>query len=305
MPETLIELEGHNGQRFTVAGPGAGARGVYLAPENDGTEFDLLYDAPVKTIWNSTAFQLGASYGGMREEKYEFTLAFHVIESATAAWRDNDSALRKAFSYEKRSKLWVQVDDSRRRLDVQLASNPRVKVGTDPNGRQYGLVLVPLAAAYPRWMEADVTATFVTTKDTTNGSTELGSVKIANPTDTEIWLKWVLQGTGAIKWTLPDFSFGDDRFDRATKDADRMIVMPELRANENVRVDTDEMAMEGQVVSSLDTAVYQRMNGKMFLYPVPPYTPETTLPVAVTGAPQGAGLQVRVPRLWTRPWGLE
>ncbi|QIS16407.1 phage tail protein [Nocardia arthritidis] len=305
MTDVLIELEGQNGEWFTVSGLGAGDRGVYLAPENEGTEFDGLYDAPVKTIWNSTAFQLGASYGGMREEKYQFTLAFHVVGSDENPWRYADSALRKAFSYEKRSKIWVEVEDSRRWLAVQLVSNPRVKVGHDPHGQQYGLVLLPLAAAHPRWMEPEVTDQFVTTKDSTDGSTELGSVRISNPTDSEIWLKWMLQGTSGIKWTLPDFSFGDDRFDRADRDKDRMLVMPELRTGENVRVDTDEMGMEGQVVSSLDTAVYQRMNGKMFLYPIPPYTAETVLPVAVTGAPKGAGLQVRCPRPWTRPWGLE
>ncbi|WP_036529139.1 hypothetical protein [Nocardia sp. CNY236] len=305
MSDTIFQLEGHNGEWFTVSGAGAGDRGVHLAPESDGTEFDGLYDAPVSTIWNSTAFQLGASYGGMREDKYEFTLAFHVMEAGGNPWRHNDSALRKAFSYEQRSKLWVQVDDSRRWLDVQLVANPRLKAGFDPNGQEYGLVLVPLAAAYPRWMEADATDQFVTTTDTTGGGSEMGSVTVSNPTDTEIWLKWMIQGADGIQWTLPDFSFGDDRFDRAYQDADRMIAMPALLVGEHVRVDTDEMGMEGQVNSSLDTAVYQRMNGKMFLYPIPPYTPETQLPVSVTGAPAGAGVQVRCPRPWTRPWGLE
>ncbi|WP_282778320.1 MULTISPECIES: phage tail protein [unclassified Nocardia] len=305
MNEALIEVEGHNGEWFTVAGTGAGDRGVHLASENDGTEFAGLYDAPVTTIWNSTAFQLGATYGGIREDKYDFTLAFHVTETAANPWRYNDSALRKAFSYEKRSKLWVQVDDSRRWLDVQLVSNPRLKVGFDPNGQQYGLVLLPLAAAYPRWLEVEATDEFVAATDTTDGSTELGSVVVSNPTDTEIWLKWMIQGSSGIRWTLPDFSFGDDRFDRADADADRMIAMPELLDGEHVRVDTDEMGLEGQVNSSLDTAVYQRMNGKMFLYPIPPYTPDTELPVVVSGAPAGAGVQVRCPRPWTRPWGLE
>ncbi len=45
------------------------------------------------------------------------------------------------------------------------------------------------------------------------------------------------------------------------------------------------------------------MNGQRFCYPLPGATPETKIPVSVTGAPVGAGVQVRCPRPWPRPWG--
>ncbi|HET8667332.1 MAG TPA: hypothetical protein VFM10_05070, partial [Terriglobales bacterium] len=94
-------------------------------------------------------------------------------------------------------------------------------------------------------------------------------------------------------------------FNRPVDDAGRMIVMPALTNGENILVDTDPLAIAGQVVSSTDTQVYQRMNGRMFVYPIPAYTSPTAIPVAVTRAQAGNGVQVRVPRSWTRPWGLE
>ena len=79
--------------------------------------------------------------------------------------------------------------------------------------------------------------------------------------------------------------------------------MPPLIAGEHLRVDTDEDTT--QVESNIDTQPYLRMGGVRFLYPIPPYTPPTELPVAVTGAPAGVGVQVRCPRVWGRPWGLQ
>lgn len=44
--DTLVELEGVNGEWFTLAGPGEGDRGVYL-----GTDVKGLYDPPVKVVY--------------------------------------------------------------------------------------------------------------------------------------------------------------------------------------------------------------------------------------------------------------
>ncbi len=299
----LITYEGWNLERFIISGEGESDRGIVLAPASKGTAFEDMYDAPVSTIYNSTAFQIGATFGGTRDEMYNFTLAFHVKKTGDASWRLNESRFRKALSYKKNCKIEVRVDDSYRWLNVKMFSNPKLRVEFDPNSQKYGLLLVTFAAEYPRWLEDDVTDTFTTVSNTVGGGTELSVVTVSNPTDVEIWLKWVTQGIAGIIWILPDFSFNDDRFDRAVLDDDRMVQLPELLANEHVLVDTDEMA--DQVNSSLDTAVYQRMNGRQFLYPIPPYTEPIDIMVAVQKAPIGAGLQVRCPRAWTRPWGLE
>ena len=44
---------------------------------------------------------------------------------------------------------------------------------------------------------------------------------------------------------------------------------------------------------------------QFFVHEIPPYTPVTELPIAVSGAPAGgARAELHQPRLWSRPWGL-
>lgn len=304
--DLLITLTGWNNADFVLAGDGEGDKGIKLATADLGTVFEDMYDAPVEALYTSTAFQIGGTYGGIREGMYEFQLAFNVRATPGTPWRINDSRFRKALSYKKDARIRVKVgDEPERYLVVRMRKSPKLKVKVDPNRHKYGLLLVTFVAPYPRWMQDDVTDQFVTTENHTVSGSEIGSVTVANPTSEEIWLKWMLQGGAGVRWSVPDHSWGDDRWDRAEVDEDRVIVMPELTAGENVRIDTDEMAMQGQVVSSTDTEIFQRMNGVEFLYPVPPYTAPTELPIAVSGADIGAGIQVRCPRPWARPWGMD
>ncbi|MBP2211080.1 hypothetical protein JOJ87_001424 [Rhodococcus ruber] len=304
---TLIEWEGHNGEWFTLAGVGSGDRGVHLSSQISG-----IWDDPFNSIWNSHAFQIGADFGGIRTNQRDVVFGVHVKGTASASWRENDSEFRKSFSPLRDSKLWIETPDSRRHLNLRLSETPQFAPEIDPNKIKYGAVVYTCVAGNPRWYEPDVTSTWVSPTDTTavDGSgnfttTSSGTVAVSNPTDTTIWLKWVLQAYPGAIYTLPDFSFGDDRFERAEIDATRSIVMPPLMADEHLVVDTDEHALNGQVNSSLDTQVYIRMNGVQFLYPIPPYTKTTHLPVSVTGAPAGVGVQCVQQRPWSRPFGLQ
>ncbi|SUE07145.1 Uncharacterised protein [Prescottella equi] len=90
----------------------------------------------------------------------------------------------------------------------------------------------------------------------------------ANPTPDPIWAQWMVQAATDARWTIPDYSFGDDRYRRATADANRRIVMPKLLAAEHLYVNTDEAAKHEQVRSNIDTQIYLRMNGTQFLYPI-------------------------------------
>lgn len=412
-----------NGHIFHWSGGDSeGAEGVTLAYDTLGTVFEDMYESPITAIYNSTAFEIGGRYGGIREDMFEFALAFNVSSTDNLPWRVAESRFRKALSFTTDGRIYCKIaGQSTRYLTVRLMEKTQLKVITDPNKQRYGLLLVKFVGAYPRWCEDDVTNDYVCTTDTTappsvsaptglavstavptdlsgqltpatyyykitavggdgestassqvsvvvsqpnsantltwtadagadsyhiyrsntsgtetlmygagivttwtdigdvspNGSTsppssntsvksEVGHVTVMNPTNCEQWIKWVAQaGNAGIIWTLPDYSWNDDRFDRANDDDSRMIIMPALTSGENIVVDTDEMTMAGQVVSSIDTAVYLRMNGVQFLYPIPAYTPPTVVPVAVTGAQIGNGVQVRCPLSWTRPWGLE
>jgi len=310
LPEEMeIIYEGWNGRTFHWSGGElAGKEGVSLALPEAGVDFEDMYESPFETIYNSTAFEVGGRYGGVRENMMEFTLAFHIRPTVNTPWRIIESRFRKALHHKNTGgKIRVKiVGESERWLNVRLRSQPKLKLKRDPIVGRYGLLIVTFVANFPRWVEDDYTAEYVTTTDTTAGGDELAMLWISNPTNNEAWPKWVCQaGNADIVWTLPDFSWGDDRFEMAEAHDDRMLDLPELILGEHVVVDTDEMTMAGQVVSSLDTQVYLRMDGREFLYPLPAYLDPVQVPISVTGAQIGNLIQVRIPRTWSRPWGLE
>jgi hypothetical protein len=301
--ETLIELEGApdadgNTEWFTLLGPGKGDRGVHLGEDVEG-----LVDESADSIWNSHAYQLGSDFGGIRINHRDVLFDAHIKATADGTWEENDSAWRKAWSLKKDSKLWVETENSRRHLALRLFETRSESLKRDPHSQDFGTIPMHCRAGYPRWLEPDVTKEWISNTDTLSGAWSTGTVPVSNPTDTDIWLKWTLQAYPGAIYRLPDFSFGNDKEERAVEDATRQIVMPALLAGENLKVNTDEE--ERQVDSSIDTQVWLRMKGVTFTYPIPAYTKKVVnLPVAVKNAPAGVGVQVRMPRTWTRPWGL-
>lgn len=72
---------------------------------------------------------------------------------------------------------------------------------------------------------------------------------------------------------------------------------------ENIVIDTDPRVE--QVSSESGSPVWQRMNGVRFRHYVPPYTKSKTFEITVSGCAPGQMITLRIPRPWTRPWGLE
>ncbi|KZM68480.1 hypothetical protein AWN90_11460 [Nocardia terpenica] len=302
MSELSIRLEGCNGEWFTLHGKGAGDKGVFLGPRPEG-----IYDEPTETIWQSHAYQIGADFGGIKIHKRDVVLGIEVVGDKSGTWKQNDSRWRQAWSYEKDSTLWIETTDSRRYLKLRLSETPTFAPDFDPFTDDYGHIIMTCAAGNPRWYEAtDYTHEWVYQGD------PKGLLVVENPTDVEVWPKYVCQAhpskAGTI-WVLPDFSFGSDRADalRAVfpnEDLDhRAVPLPPLQPREQLVVDTDEH--EEQLTSNIDTEPWMRFEGRCFLFPLPPRTPRTELPVTVAGAEEGMGIQVRIPRPWSRPWGLE
>lgn len=299
MTDTLVEYESWNGELFTLIGPGKGDRGVWLADE----DIENFVEGPIETIYNSHAFQRGASYGGDRIPPREIVVSFEILGTSSGSFEENYSEFRKALSTRKNSKLWVETPNSRRWLTVRLRENPRLVADRDPGRRQYARLVVTFIAADPYWYEPMETASWVSEVDTTSTGTSSGVLPISNPTPEPIWVKYVVQAYAGAIYTLPDFSFGNDRHEMAVPHASRVIDLPALLTGEHLLVDTDEATT--QVESNLDTAVYARMDGKRFLYPIPAYTPVTDLPVMVKKAPAGVGVQVYMPRPWPTAWGMQ
>ncbi|MFE5290214.1 phage tail protein [Nocardia sp. NPDC056611] len=291
MSRAIVELEGCDGSWFRISGKGMGAQGIWL-----GTDVQGIYDAPVKTLYQAHAHQIGSDYQATRWLSRDVVFGVHIGNTPTRSWQENDSAWRKAWSYSKESKLWVTTENSTRFLKLRMSEQPQFHPEHDPHLTKVEKVVMTCVASTPWWFEADTTDTFIS-----SGATDSGYVTVANPTDQEIWLKWVCQGPG--RWVIPDFSWGDDRFRRATIDANRRISLPLQSTGQTFLVDTDPF--EEQLRDPNGTQVWSLMNGVTFLYPVPAWTPPTQIPVSVSQSAAGAGIQVRAPRTWSRPWGLQ
>lgn len=304
----IVELEGVNGDWFTLSGQGFGEQGCHL-----GTDVDGIYDTPVKTIYHEHAFQEGATYGGKRVLRRDMVFGLWVTDDNGDSWQENDSRLRKALSYDDEFKLWITDPESgsRRHLKLRLSEQPNVSMENDPRllGRQK--VVLTCTAGDPWWYDDDYTDVWTATEDTTDGHVQNGTITVANPCDHEVYPEWLLQAPGVPR--LPDYSWGDKRhngygtngyFDAAAVFASRRIVMAELLPNYPVRVEARPDAQDGGYQSE-DQSYRQRMQMVRFLYPIPAYTEPTEVSVGMSDAPAGTSIQLRMPRPWSRPWGLE
>lgn len=301
---TRIQVETPTGEWFTLIGAGKGDRGVYL-----GSRVEGMWAAPTETIYNSTAFQIGASYGGDRNPKRDISMDIEIIGNRFGSWEKNWSDWMRAWRYDEDCKLWYETDNSRRYLSVRLTKEVGMSPTIDPIQQGHATLQMFLTAGDPWWYEESATSSYVTTTDTTGGGTELGHVDLSNPTPLEMWPIWVTQGTEGIQWTLDDWSFGNDDHERAAEDADRQIQLAPLIDGEHLLIDTDPLAENGQFNSSLDTEFHQRMGGVRFMYQVPPYTgtedEPIVWPISVTHAPIGAGIELRMRRAWPTPMGMQ
>ncbi|MGW4240903.1 phage tail protein [Nocardia sp. NPDC004722] len=291
---TLVEVEGCMGSWFTLSGPGMGEQGVIL-----GTDVEGIWDAPVKTIWTEHAHQIGGSYAGHRYLKRDIVFGVWIDDIDTGSWQINDSEWRKNWAYDRDSKLWITTPDSGRRyLNVRLLEQPNFKPEKDPNLLRSGKVVMTVCAGDPWWYEEQpYTDTWVLA----SGTSGSGYVTIDNPTDQPVWLEWILQG--GARWTIPDYSFGDNSFGRADADAARRIRMPKQKPGQTFWINTDPF--EDMLRDPAGSQVWSLMNGVTYNYAIPPYTKAIQLPVSVEEASPGASVQVRVKRNWSRPWGLE
>lgn len=307
---TLIEIESWEGEWFTITGPGKGDRRVWLSGETAPTG---LWDAPVSTIYNSTAFQDGADYGGDRYDKRVITFDVEIYGNPDNPWERAWSDWVRAFRTDRDSKIWYTTDNSRRFLKVRKSKQATMQPTIDPEKTRHATVSMELVSGDPWWYEDSDLEEFITTTDTTSTSPvvyESSTIKAWNDGPLLMYPEWLFQGVAGIKWRIADYSFDQEEMHDRDEgvDATRVIQMAPTIDGEHVYVDTDPMAKDGQFISSLDTEYGLRMNGVRFMYPVPVYTGTKSspilLPVSVTGAPIGSGIQLRMRRAWPTPMGL-
>lgn len=339
--DTVVEIEGVNGEWFTVAGPNAGDRGVYLLPNVTG-----LFDPPGKVSYEEPGNWPGSRFLSYRIQERHIVLALAVVDDGGDSWSGRDSAVRKALRYDKDAYFHITTPESgHRKLAFRLGgdgTSPALDVDftVDPHLGSVVVIKCQFISGDPFWYGDDVLYTVKTTKDTRFQPTILGNpapwsslpsetLQITvdpkdgkgglNPTDQDIWLKWAVPGSQeqipdfpwpfpagvAIPWdkapysqfVIPDFSFEDDA------NANRRLTTPGLIIGENCVIDTDPR--EEQFTSASGSQVWARTNGVRFKFPVPSYTKSCTFPIGVTGCAPGQMISLRIPRPWSRPWGLE
>lgn len=235
--KTIVELKDINNNWWTLAGPNAGDRGVYL-----GVGVSGLYDPPVKVVWEEPGNWPGARYLNHRIQRRDIVFAVEIMDSCGESWMQRDSEWRKGWSYEKDCELYVTTDDGRRRLNLRLGEAPEVLTDTDPQIHGINRVGMTCVAGDPWWYEDDAIYTATTKTDTRFDPIVFGwplkydklpretitiDVPTCNPTDQTIWPKWSVPGSeeapadpwipgipwlGAprsrqIVWTVPDYSF--------------------------------------------------------------------------------------------------
>ena len=334
---TVVLLEGVNGEMFNLT---TGDKGVYLATDVKGA----FYDPPVKVVYEEPGNYPGARYLTHRVLRRDIVFGVEILNDADAgsnSWMTRDSEWRKAWAYDRDCTLHVTTPNSgTRKLKIRLGEAPDVDMFVDPQMREINRVVMSCISGDPFWYEDDVIYSATTVSDTrfdpdwwdgtwpwTTLPKETLHVNVdpgdgfggLNPTDQYIWLKWTLPGCTEpvpdfgwpfppgipipwetapyVQWVIPDYSFEDNDL------ANRRLKLPGLLYREDVVVDTDPRVE--QVSSATGSQVWARMNGVRFRHPVPPYTESRNFEVTVTGCAPGQMITLRIPRPWSRPWGLQ
>lgn len=272
-----ITVKGVDGSIWHVSGDNMGLEGVELDVSPQG-----IYEAPRKTLWNTGAFQAGASYAGHRIEALDAVLSFNVFGDNGEHWEDVDDRFRAAWDYDRETQF-VYDSGQERWLWLRLMEEPKFEPLHDPRLGAYGRVTLTVRAGWPLWESAPE----FSSATLTNSST---MIQISNPTDTPCWLEWAVDGDGVF--TLPDRSWiqGD-------KDALRAVATPSLTKGVTLTIAT--YPLTEPYVASDGSNIAGRFGGVLFLYPVPPHTPMTYVQVA-----GGTGVvECRMKRFWNRPYG--
>ncbi|WP_147404003.1 hypothetical protein [Nocardia panacis] len=275
-----------------------GDQGVELRP---GPK--RIIDAPAKTFWIAGAANM--HYQGRQFERRDPTFAVNIFatDGNPDTWRDIDSQFRRALGmYDQQFTLHIETDDGVRHLDLRLLSEPTAYEngsweGKNPHLYATSTLLINAAAEQPFWYADDFTFTWTTA--TGSGST---TFRAQNLGDIEVWPKYFVNAPGT--WTLPDYSWGQEgAYQRpANIDTARTVTLPALVAGEDCAIDSDPD--QEALVAANGSPIWARWNGNSLLYPIAAGTKPTAVPISVTGANANAAVTVRIPRRYSRPFGV-
>lgn len=277
----LIEIIGAQSQRFTVSGPGMGQEGVELSRGPQG----LHDEAPIKTIWQQSAFQEGATFIDYTIEPLDLVLAFDVVGDEDN-WQEIDALFYSCFDPVVPAQIVVTSETGTRILSVTKLEASKTTSDRDPRILGWSHIVFTLRAAWPFWQGDTDTHTVTISGSGTSYLT------VENPTDRPLWPQWALTAPG--RWTIPDFSFQDDG------NQNRTITTPTLSAGQDLTIDT--YPLHESYVAADRSNIAGRFGGIEFQHPIPPRTPPTKIPISLTGGTTTSTAQLRLVHQWQRPW---
>ena len=299
-----IDLIGTSGMRWPVHYEGKYS-GVTLS---EGGVVGLL-DSPVETQWVEDT-EMGVVYGGIRYLPRDMTLGFYLDDVAGGDSEIGrlESDFRMDFTAQpdewdadfQHTQVAVESEMSgERRLTMQMRETPELKTERDPYTQQFYDITYEMRAPMPLWDSGEEVTVFEG-----SGTSGSGTIIVSNPTDTPLRHTWVLT---RAKWTLPDPSWRGKKGSRQPSgpNASRTVPLPLITADDQgVRITRERRKLHAMALTGSN--FLGRMNGQWIIHDIPPYTPPTALPISYVQAPSGgARAELRQPRLWTRPVGLE
>lgn len=322
-----IEIIGADGNRWVVSGPGMGEQGVELDVKPEG----LINEAPIKQIWQQSAFQEGATYMGTSIEPIDLVLGFHVWDYTDSdgkyhTWEEVERKFFRAFHERKKTQITYTPDNGKTRmLDVIKLESITTESNRDPRLNEYSKVVVSLRSPFPYW----------------RGDTQRQDVKIApgeeavarftlnNPTDTYMWSKWTMTAPGM--WLIPDYDLdeitnvkaanqsiidlvaelrklNDDNLINSikvlallNKKHERAVRTPILSAGQDLTIDT--YPRNETYVAADGSNIAGRMQGVDFLHPIPPGVgPVEIVAGLLRGADKGGLIRHEATEYWKRPY---
>lgn len=283
----LIEIVGVNGQRWTVSGAGSGDQGVILSDDPEG----LFDEAPFTSIWQQGSTQEGATFLGSSTDPIDLVLGFEIYgdEQGTLEWSDVEARFFASFSSTEPARIEVTTEVGKRVLYVLKLEKSKQLNKKDPRILGWSRLQMTLRAPWPFWEGDTYTSTFVAPS-----SSASGHVTVFNPTDRPVWMQWVVTAPG--KWTLPDYNFEGGPWSART------ITTPTLATGQDLTIDSYPRTETYTAADGSNIA--GRFGGVEFLHPIPPGTPETELPVILSGGVGGSSMaQCRMVHYWQRPAG--
>lgn len=270
---TVIWYIGVDGSYWSLSGPDMGAEGVKL-----GTDPNGIYHAPVKTVWDETAYQEGATYRKKLVQKRVIDWTVHLIGTGVSDVQEVHRQWWAAWDYDRDGFLCVFTTGAGWRwLKVRLMEEPKKAPKRDLLMTRASSWDMMVAAGDPWWRSEDLLASWSNSAGLGAGTLQVANrgTEAAHPT---------YAGTAPGQWTLPDGSVNG-------------VKLPVLKAGQDWLVDTDPMQ---QTLTVEDEAPeWANMDGRAFLDGIAAGT-EVSLPVRITGGSTASEIEIAVPQKFSR-----